>query len=471
MPTTTTQVGRLKLIHPDLGYDGGVPLHTLVRNAWTKLSDVINSRFFTVDALLDGSSADFEHNFKTSFSELRINLYQRDTGTGELTRVVAGGVPDLADFTIIATPGALTTQVRVTNNTGAPQDIAIIVVHGKGAEKLDDLDDVDPSGAEDGQAIVYDSTLGKWKPGASGDASLKLQSITGDDLTIKAGFMILSDGRELRLASDLVKDLSAIVIDGDYYVYVDLALLPALPTDLDGREVYDLTSSQFVVITTKASAINSSQYAYVGTLQRNATVWENLQTGAVRRHNRANGDIKGQTFSLTAAQVDALLPLTHGLASIPELSLKVSDGTDYEYHDEGSYFKSDSTQIKSTGVTLESVLGAATPVIFTYSSGFPVVFVPNKFWVTKLIAASDAVNSNDELIVDSTLGALTLTLPLTPSLGDKIRVMDFGDTWSATDTVTLDGNGKNINGDISLILDVPNDSVEIVYNGTEWRVY
>jgi hypothetical protein len=129
MPNTTTEVGRIKLLHPDLGYDGGSPLHALVRNAWTKLGDSIDSRFFTADALGDGSSVDLEHNFKTDFTELRINLYERDTVTGELTKIVSEGAPDFDDFTIVATPGSLTTQVRVTNNTGSAQDIAVVIAH------------------------------------------------------------------------------------------------------------------------------------------------------------------------------------------------------------------------------------------------------------------------------------------------------------------------------------------------------
>lgn len=137
MPTTDTTVSRLQLAHPDLDHDGGSTLHTKVRNAWTKIGDNMNSRFFTEDALADSSFVDFEHNFKTAFNEIRVNLYDRDTGTGELTRIESGGTPDLDDFTIEATPGSLTTSVRITNNTGSAQDIAAVVNHGKSAGELD----------------------------------------------------------------------------------------------------------------------------------------------------------------------------------------------------------------------------------------------------------------------------------------------------------------------------------------------
>ncbi len=132
MPTTDTTVGRLQLAHPDLGHDGGTGLHTKVRNAWTKLGDNINGRFFTVDALADAASQDFEHNFKCLFDELQVLLYQRDTGTGELTRINAASSPAIGDFGIVAKVGSETTQVTVTNNTGGPEDLAVIVIQNGG---------------------------------------------------------------------------------------------------------------------------------------------------------------------------------------------------------------------------------------------------------------------------------------------------------------------------------------------------
>lgn len=132
MPTTDTEVGRLVLNHPDLNHDGGSGLHTKVRNAWAKLGDNIGSRFFTEDALADTSSQDFDHNYKTPFDDLQILIYLRNTGTGELTPITASSSPSISDFGVEATPTALTTQVRVTNNSGAARDIAVIVLQNGG---------------------------------------------------------------------------------------------------------------------------------------------------------------------------------------------------------------------------------------------------------------------------------------------------------------------------------------------------
>ncbi len=469
MPNTTTNVSRLKLVHPDIGYEGGVALHTFIRNGWTKLGDNINSRFFVKTDLADSASQDFEHNFLCDFSELNVLLYAYDEITSELTRITQGGTPDRDDFTIEATPAAEKSQLRVTNNTGSTQDIAIVVVQGRGAEKLNDLDDVDvqTTPPEDGQALVWDGV--NFIPGASGDSSLKLQAISGTDLVIKSGYMLLSDGRELRLASDMTYDLSGIVDNGSYYVYIDLSLLPAA-SYLFGRKVYALTSAMITLLENTADQVSNSSLAYLGTIQRASGVWVNQQTGAFRRHDLSTGDVKGATYTLTATQVDALMPLTHTLAVPPELSLKVFDGTDYEYHDAGAYFKSSTTQIKSNGTTLASVLGGATTVIFSYAAGTPTTFVPNSFWKTKVVAANDAVLANDQIFANTSGGAITLLLPLAPSIGDSFRVLDFDGSWDATNKVTLDGNGEDIMGAATYELTIADSSEELVYNGVEWRV-
>lgn len=132
MPTTSTEVSRLKLSHPDLGYDGGVGLHTEVRNAWTKIGDNLNSRFFIKDAFANTSDLIINHNFKCSFDELQIILYLRNIADGELTRIDSGSSPSIADFPTFATPSTETTNITITNSTGADQDIAVVVLHNGG---------------------------------------------------------------------------------------------------------------------------------------------------------------------------------------------------------------------------------------------------------------------------------------------------------------------------------------------------
>ncbi len=167
MPTTSTTVGRLQVDHPDLGHDAGSGLHTKIRTIYQKLADNIGARYFEITALADTASIDLDHNFKDAFTNLRIHLFSRNVGDGELTRIVKGGSPDLDNFTIAATPGNLTTQTRITNNTGGPQDLAVIIFQGFFAEKFTDLSDVDliTTPPTVNQVVKWNGT--NWVPGAS----------------------------------------------------------------------------------------------------------------------------------------------------------------------------------------------------------------------------------------------------------------------------------------------------------------
>lgn len=231
MPTTSTIVSRLQLEHPDLGHDGGVALHTKVRTGWTKLGDNMNSRFFTVDALADTASQDFEHNFKTAFAELRPVLFLRDTGTGELTRINALSTPPISDFVIAATPGFLTTKTRVTNNSGSPVDIALVLVHGRGPESIDDLDDVVISGPGIGEVLTYDgSDWTNQAPAASKNFTMFVGSAEAYT-TLSAAIAAASPGDSILVVEDTTEPA------GDVNVNVaDLRIewMPGAVTTLSG---------------------------------------------------------------------------------------------------------------------------------------------------------------------------------------------------------------------------------------------
>ena len=281
---SSTIISRLQLDHPDLGTAGGASLLTAIRALYTKLGDNINSRFFIQNALANAASQDFEHNFKCAFNELRYVLYIRGTGTGELTRVDSASTPPISQFTISATPGFTTTKIRVLNSSGSSRDIALVVVQGLGAEVLDDLEDVDLAVApQDGQALVYEASSGLWKPGASGDSSFKIQTISTPNATIKGGYILLDDGREIATydgsgtaATDFGTDLTVnlTTVFGStpanattYYLYLDLLNLGSEVTIDNGRKVYSVAATdttKFYLSTTKPEAINKSRYAVIG---------------------------------------------------------------------------------------------------------------------------------------------------------------------------------------------------------------
>jgi hypothetical protein len=77
--------------------------------------------------------------------------------------------------------------------------------------------------------------------------------------------------------------------------------------------------------------------------------------------------------------------------------------------------------------------------------------------------------AGEKIAADVSAGAWALTLPLTPILGAVVMVSVI-DGDAATNNLTIDGNGNNIQGDTTLIYDVPLATVWLVYNNTEWRL-
>ena len=72
-------------------------------------------------------------------------------------------------------------------------------------------------------------------------------------------------------------------------------------------------------------------------------------------------------------------------------------------------------------------------------------FTPANRSQWQVISASRSVASNTKNIVDTTSGAVTLTLPANPAFGDEIRVID-GKGNASTHNIILDRNGNNIEG-------------------------
>lgn len=210
MPTLDTVVSRLELVHPDLAHDGGSGLHTKIRNGWRRIGDHMNSRYFETDALADTASQDYDHNFKTAFSDLQPLLYSRVVGTGELTLLTGATSPSINDFTIEATPGNLTTQMRVTNNSGGPQDISLVIIQNGGGSAggggggagftWNEPDGDAPIKSEENGELVY-----LFEPGSANRlvASVKVPEshLAGSAINIKAALYSPSTSNTILLGS------------------------------------------------------------------------------------------------------------------------------------------------------------------------------------------------------------------------------------------------------------------------------
>ncbi|RLT34615.1 MAG: hypothetical protein DWI59_06235 [Chloroflexi bacterium] len=89
-----------------------------------------------------------------------------------------------------------------------------------------------------------------------------------------------------------------------------------------------------------------------------------------------------------------------------------------------------------------------------------------------LVTSSQTVVAAAGYIVDTTSGAITLTLPAAPSVGDYVAVCDDAGTF-ATNNLTIGRNSLNIEGvAANLTCNIDGQSFGLVYGGAApgWRV-
>jgi len=94
-------------------------------------------------------------------------------------------------------------------------------------------------------------------------------------------------------------------------------------------------------------------------------------------------------------------------------------------------------------------------------------------WVTKTNSDSPyAALNNDRILVDTSSGAVTVTLPSSPNVGDNVRLLDLSGTFD-TNNLTVNNNGNNINGvNDTLVVATEDAGFQLVYTGATqgWKL-
>lgn len=302
-----TVISRLQLDHPALGAAGGAGLHASITAIYQKLGDNMSTRILTAIGLANGATATVEHDFKDAFVDMRYDLYLYNTGTTALTRITASTSPSLSQFTIIANVTNPTTHIDITNNSGASRDLALILIVDPVYLSEGDVKDVDITGIQDGQSLVYNAGTGKMVAGASGDSSYKVQGVTTPNASLKGGYIALSDGKELATYSgsgsvaasygvDLTLNLTTILGSSPanataYYLVIDLTTLGTEQTVTDtGRKLYQITVSNFKLLTTSPTGNLMSRYVPIAEIlsATTGTAWSGsgsaFQTYSTKKH-------------------------------------------------------------------------------------------------------------------------------------------------------------------------------------------
>ena len=92
-------------------------------------------------------------------------------------------------------------------------------------------------------------------------------------------------------------------------------------------------------------------------------------------------------------------------------------------------------------------------------------------WCTTAKTAPLTVASGNGYFINTSGGAITVTLPSSPSAGDIVAFKDYGNSWS-THNVTVGRGGSKINGAcFDAVLNTQSQSVTLIYvDGTKgWQ--
>jgi hypothetical protein len=113
----------------------------------------------------------------------------------------------------------------------------------------------------------------------------------------------------------------------------------------------------------------------------------------------------------------------------------------------------------------------ATPKVLQYSGSVWTALSPLPEWDVVLTNQTIAINTN--YMVDTTSGAITVTLPASPNLGDRITIVD-GTGYFSTNNLTITPTGTTIMGQTgkSLLVSTANATIDLVFfnSANGWRV-
>lgn len=79
------------------------------------------------------------------------------------------------------------------------------------------------------------------------------------------------------------------------------------------------------------------------------------------------------------------------------------------------------------------------------------------------------ISTDQRIYVDSSGGAFTITLEASPTTNNEIEIIDSVGSCGAT-TVTINGNGNNIMGSTTALMNSNYIAYVLVFNGTEWNL-
>ena len=177
------------------------------------------------------------------------------------------------------------------------------------------------------------------------------------------------------------------------------------------------------------------------------------------------------TAEVNAAVAALVAAAPEAMNTLDELAAALSDDDNFA----GTVTASLSTKLDKTGGSLSGQITLPNNPTAGTLQAATAVYVENSHstWVTVDNAASPyASTSNVRLLVDTTAGAVTVTLPAAPTVGDYVELIDAAGTFD-TNNLTVGRNSLKIMSlDEDMTVSKINASFKLVYASAAlgWRI-
>jgi hypothetical protein len=199
-------VSRLELDHPALGTAGGASLHASIESLYSKIGDSMSSRWFSIADFDQAQTVELDHNFGASLSTLQVDMLV--FSGGEWIKVLNESTPGRSDFTLAEKAGDEKAVIEITNDTGGDNLVfAVSIVFSPIYLQDGDIQDLDISGATDGQLLAYNATSKKVEPSSSLPTGGDIQDFVYGEESLAAGATIAPTKVVVRLTSGTQVDM------------------------------------------------------------------------------------------------------------------------------------------------------------------------------------------------------------------------------------------------------------------------
>jgi hypothetical protein len=181
------------------------------------------------------------------------------------------------------------------------------------------------------------------------------------------------------------------------------------------------------------------------------------------------GEKAGLWGTITNTNLEILQQASSGYVEVPmtsgtDVTLSLADGSS-SANGKNIYLKLTGTMTASISLIIPAATTGGTARRTYIIEDATDRTTANNYTINIKTAGSATAVNGDQVVVDTQANAVTITLPITPNVTDEVTIMDGSATNGfATNNVTVDRNGSNINGAATnYTLNIDNQCVTFIY--------